>query len=599
MSRSRAIYRYYRLISASAFIPKFSIHLFGFVAFVGFFHLRYTHTPRTMALSPANGTGGGPNSLHPPPAPAPDGESWDQHPIYVALSSRLSATENAVASLSAQVSHLQSLVQSVLPAAQAQAHAHGRAQSAPNSIAGDSVSALTQQISALSTSVAQLQRLQQSQTNLSRQHSRSDRGLPGTGAASPAPGPPSLSMPPNANANTNVYNTGPLTAPAPAPAHGSGMFGPGPGVGLGGKPHHPRDFLSRPPASRSVSSSIVPQGVGGDDKTWAPLPPRTPGAGGVLNPLSPGAWPNTASNNNSNNTGGAGAGAVGGGGGGMMTPSVTGPSGAPGAGIVVTKWDHLNLKPELVRSIQKYGIGPPNKIQARVLPFMLKGSDIIAQAPPTQERIISYIIPAIHQASSVPPTNGPYRGPSIIIVTTTVDQATQAHKLVRNVGGPLGVRAVLATGVAGSSGLPNELANMQREAAQILIGTPAKVTEVMTIRGGLQGGEVRTLILDEVDQLIARNLYENVLNLVKVLPSPRRGGGIGTPGGEMAAFSPGVPLSVTSPYDAGRDSPFNPASQTPFPGQSRFGPPGQPVPAPSANLGPSASPAIERQTCIL
>jgi len=34
-------------------------------------------------------------------------------------------------------------------------------------------------------------------------------------------------------------------------------------------------------------------------------------------------------------------------------------------------------------------IGPPNKIQNRVLPFMLKGSDIIAQAPPTQERIIS------------------------------------------------------------------------------------------------------------------------------------------------------------------------------------------------------------------
>jgi hypothetical protein len=55
-------------------------------------------------------------------------------------------------------------------------------------------------------------------------------------------------------------------------------------------------------------------------------------------------------------------------GGGMMTPSIVGPSqngngngngnggpGVPGAGIVVTKWDHLNLKPELVRSVQKYG----------------------------------------------------------------------------------------------------------------------------------------------------------------------------------------------------------------------------------------------------
>lgn len=36
---------------------------------------------------------------------------------------------------------------------------------------------------------------------------------------------------------------------------------------------------------------------------------------------------------------------------------------------------------------------------------------------------------------------------------------------------------------------------MQRDAVHLLIGTPAKVLEVMTTRGGLQGGEVRTLIV--------------------------------------------------------------------------------------------------------
>jgi superfamily II DNA/RNA helicase len=36
---------------------------------------------------------------------------------------------------------------------------------------------------------------------------------------------------------------------------------------------------------------------------------------------------------------------------------------------------------------------------------------------------------------------------------------------------------------------------MQREAVQVLVGTPAKVLEVMTTRGGLQGGEVKTLIV--------------------------------------------------------------------------------------------------------
>jgi hypothetical protein len=53
--------------------------------------------------------------------------------------------------------------------------------------------------------------------------------------------------------------------------------------------------------------------------------------------------------------------------GGMMTPTVSvngnmtgmgtgnGGAAAPGAGIVVTKWEHLNLKVELLRAVNKYG----------------------------------------------------------------------------------------------------------------------------------------------------------------------------------------------------------------------------------------------------
>ncbi len=32
---------------------------------------------------------------------------------------------------------------------------------------------------------------------------------------------------------------------------------------------------------------------------------------------------------------------------------------------IVSKWEHLNLHPDLLRSILKYGLGPPNKIQQR------------------------------------------------------------------------------------------------------------------------------------------------------------------------------------------------------------------------------------------
>lgn len=277
---------------------------------------------------------------------------WEQHPIYLALSSRMSTTENAVSALAKQVTHLQDLITKALPNIQPsisdQQHQQQQSQEPVRPVElsrtmSDPVAALTQQISALSTSVAQLQRLQ-SQNNLSRQHStRSDRERErGPGGGQGQGQPPSLSL---QSVPSNIYNTGPLTAPHSAT---QAPFTPN-------KPFN-RDYLSRPQVSRSISSSITAQQQD-QDKTWAP-PLRTPGTG-IINPISPGPWPTqlqmptTPGPGNSNaNGGGLGNGA-------LMTPSIMGPGtngpSAPGAGIVVTKWDHLNLKPDLVRSIQKYG----------------------------------------------------------------------------------------------------------------------------------------------------------------------------------------------------------------------------------------------------
>jgi translation initiation factor 4A len=119
------------------------------------------------------------------------------------------------------------------------------------------------------------------------------------------------------------------------------------------------------------------------------------------------------------------------------------------------------------------------------------------------------VIPALQLCLTLP-SPGQYKGPAVIIVTTTVDQATQCHKrmsqldagmdmlifpVIRNVGQPLGIRSALAAGAAGSSGLANDIAMIQRENVHILIGTPAKVNEVMTSRGGLGGSDCRLLIV--------------------------------------------------------------------------------------------------------
>ncbi|KAF9247239.1 hypothetical protein BU15DRAFT_39349 [Melanogaster broomeanus] len=211
-------------------------------------------------------------------------------------------------------------------------------------------------------------------------------------------------------------------------------------------------------------------------------------------------------------------------------------------GPMVSKWEQLNLSPDLLRSLSKFGVGPPNKIQQRALPFLLRGADIIAQAPPTQERIAAYVIPAIQVAVVNTAGRPPNRGPIAVMISTTVDQATQAQRMIRDLGGPIGIRSALGVGIStNANDVTQELRLLQQNMPHIICGTPQKLHALFTSPGGLSGSEVRFLVLDEVDQLIARNLHEYVFNIVKLLPPPRSrplGTSTPTPGSNGSSQSP-------------------------------------------------------------
>ncbi|KAF5387851.1 hypothetical protein D9615_000357 [Tricholomella constricta] len=269
-------------------------------------------------------------------------------------------------------------------------------------------------------------------------------------------------------------------------------------------------------------------------------------------------------------------------------------SGSPrDSGPVISKWEQLSLTPELLRSLNKFGVGPPNKIQQRALPFLLRGSDIIAQAPPTQERIAAYVIPAIQIAVTNITVRPPNRGPIVIMISTTVDQATQAQRMIRDLGGPIGVRSALGVGAtSANSDLTQELRLLQQNMPHIICGTPQKLHALFTSSGGLSGSEVRFLVLDEVDQLIARNLHEFVFNIVKLLPPPRsRPVGSGTPNsGTTPSTAPQIPFNNSMEPSNGIVSPFQSQGR-------RFSAVSTSSPAPPESNA-NGSQTIERQTAL-
>ncbi|KAJ7129751.1 hypothetical protein C8R44DRAFT_615258 [Mycena epipterygia] len=256
-------------------------------------------------------------------------------------------------------------------------------------------------------------------------------------------------------------------------------------------------------------------------------------------------------------------------------------AGSRDSGPMISKWEQLSLAPDLLRSLSKFGVGPPNKIQQRALPFLLRGADIIAQAPPTQERIAAYVIPAIQIAVTNISVRPPNRGPIVIMVSTTVDQATQAQRMIRDLGGPIGVRSALGVG-ATTSDLSQELRLLQQNMPHIICGTPQKLHALFTTPGGLVGSEVRFLVLDEVDQLIARNLHEFVFNIVKLLPPPR-----------SRPLGPSTPTPNSTPGTISQSS-FSSPFDSPNPGRRFSGL----APSPPTTEGNSTPQPIERQTAL-
>jgi hypothetical protein len=230
-------------------------------------------------------------------------------------------------------------------------------------------------------------------------------------------------------------------------------------------------------------------------------------------------------------------------------PGSAGPGGAaPGSQSLLGKWEALGVSGDMLRAIVKYGIGPPSKIQMKAIPCVLNTQDIVAQASSIQERIQCYVsqnilasighadafshilqvIPTLQvvynnlqQAARSDANEPPYHGVHALILTATIDQAGQAQRMCLGLGQALGITSTL---VVGHGEVSQEAANFANNPPHILVGTPQKLLDLLSLRS-VPIEKLSLLVIDEMDQLIARNLSEYVNSLAKLLPPPMASAG--------------------------------------------------------------------------
>jgi len=173
----------------------------------------------------------------------------------------------------------------------------------------------------------------------------------------------------------------------------------------------------------------------------------------------------------------------------------------------------LNLNPHISKAILACGYTKPTPIQARSIPDILSGKDLVASAQTGTGKTAAFVLPALHHLS----LQKTGKKPRVLILTPTRELATQITQAVAQYGKFLQVNIVSLVG-----GMPyrQQLRGLSRP-TDVIVATPGRLLDHMeNKRLDLSGIEM--LILDEADRMLDMGFIDDVQEIAKATPKTRQ-----------------------------------------------------------------------------
>jgi ATP-dependent RNA helicase len=174
---------------------------------------------------------------------------------------------------------------------------------------------------------------------------------------------------------------------------------------------------------------------------------------------------------------------------------------------IVSSFDDMGLKEQLLRGIYQYGFEKPSAIQQRVIMPIITGRDVIAQAQSGTGKtsLIALTLCQIIDSGS-PETQA-------LVLSPTRELAIQTEKNILALGDFLKVKA---HSCIGGKSIGEDLRKLEG-AAQIVSGTPGRVFDMIQ-RRALRTRGIRTLVLDEADEMLQKGFREQIYDVYRYLP---------------------------------------------------------------------------------
>lgn len=184
----------------------------------------------------------------------------------------------------------------------------------------------------------------------------------------------------------------------------------------------------------------------------------------------------------------------------------------------------LALSEPVLKALESVGYETPSPIQAQIIPYVLAGRDVLGQAQTGTGKTAAFALPVLSRLDMG------QKEPQVLVLAPTRELAIQVAEAFQRYASHIKGFHVLP--IYGGQDYTSQLRQLNR-GAHVVVGTPGRVMDHMR-RGTLRLDRLKTLVLDEADEMLRMGFIDDVEWILEQTPADR----------QTALFSATMPAEI-------------------------------------------------------
>jgi ATP-dependent RNA helicase DeaD len=185
---------------------------------------------------------------------------------------------------------------------------------------------------------------------------------------------------------------------------------------------------------------------------------------------------------------------------------------APDHSLPAPGFAGFGLGRELLEGLDALGFREPSPIQKAAIPELLLGRDLVGQAQTGTGKTAAFGLPLLERLDLN------QRTPQVLVLTPTRELALQVAEAITSYATRL--RGVKVLAIYGGADFRDQIQQLRR-GVHIVVGTPGRVMDHMR-QSTLDLSGLRSLVLDEADEMLRMGFIDDVEWVLEQLPTERQ-----------------------------------------------------------------------------